>query len=54
MTKTEQQFEEWEAMRRDAKKGQREDRRHNVFWWRNKTFPKQIGSDEETPKQRTL
>ena len=49
MSKTEQQFEEWETMRREAKKRQREDRRLNLFWRRNKTYPKQFGGDEETP-----
>ena len=49
MSKTEQQFEEWERMRREAKKRQREDRRVNLFWRRNKTFPKLFGGDEETP-----
>ena len=49
MSKTERQFEEWETMRRESKKGQLEDRRLNLFWRRNKTFPKQFGGDEETP-----
>ena len=49
MSKTEQQFEECERMRREAKKRQREDRRLNLFWRKNKTFPKQFGGDEETP-----
>ena len=39
MTKTEQQFEEWEKMRLEEKKRQRDDRRLNLFWRRNKTFP---------------
>ena len=49
MSKTEQQFEGWERMRREAKKRQREDRRFNLFWRRNKTFPKQFCGFEETP-----
>ena len=36
-------------MRREAKRKQREDRRLNLFWRRNKTFPAQFGGDEETP-----
>ena len=36
-------------MRGEAKKRQREDRRVNLFWRRNKTFPKLFGGDEETP-----
>ena len=31
MSKTEQQFEEWESMRREAKKRQIEDRRMKIF-----------------------
>ena len=49
MSRTEEQFEEWEKMRQDAKRRQREDRRLNVFWRRNKSFPKQFGGEEETP-----
>ena len=49
MSKTEQQFEEWERMKREAMKRQREDRRLNLLWLRNKTFPKQFGGEEETP-----
>ena len=38
-------------MRVEAKKKkQREDRRLNIFWRRNKTFSKQFGGEEETPK----
>ena len=36
-------------MRQDAKRRQREDRRLNLFWRRNKTFPMQLGGEEETP-----
>ena len=37
-------------MRREAKKKQREDRRLDVFWRRNKCFPPQFRSEEETPE----
>ena len=37
-------------MRRDAKKKQREDRRINIFWRRNKAFPAKFGGEEETPE----
>ena len=36
-------------MRKEAKRRQRADRRLNLFWRRNKTFPKLYGCDEETP-----
>ena len=36
-------------MRREAKRRQREDRRLNLFWRRNRTFPAQFGGDDETP-----
>ena len=50
MSKRERQFEIWEEMRREAKKKQREDRRLNIFWRRNKCFPAQYGgSEEDTP-----
>ena len=49
MSKAEHQFEEWERMRREEKKRQREDRRLNLFWRRNKTFP---GSLEVMRKPR--
>ena len=49
MAKSEQQFDEWEKMRQDAKRRQREDRRLNIFWRRNKTFPAKFGMEEETP-----
>ena len=49
MSKREAQFEEWENMRKEARRRQREDRRLNIFWRRNKTFPMQFGGDEETP-----
>ena len=49
MSKREEQIEEWEPMRSEAKRRQREDRRLNLFWRRNRTFPAQFGSDAETP-----
>ena len=49
MSKREAQFEEWEEMRRQVKKRQRDDRRLNVFWRKNKTFPMKFGGDDETP-----
>ena len=39
MSKREAQFGEWETMRREKKRQQREDRRLNVFWRKNKTVP---------------
>ena len=50
MSKREDQFEEWEKMRLDAKSRQREDRRLNVFWRKNLTFPVQYDRNEETPE----
>ena len=49
LSKREQQLDEWEKMRQDAKRRQREDRRLNLFWRRNKTFPAKFGGDDETP-----
>ena len=49
MSKRETQFEEWERMRRAKRRQQREDRRINIFWRKNKTFPTQFGGEEETP-----
>ena len=37
-------------MRREAKRRQREDRRLNVFWRKNKSFPKRFEEEEETPE----
>ena len=55
LSKREEQYEVWEKMRLDAKKRQREDRRLNVFWRRNKTFPTQFGTTEDTPEvEQTL
>ena len=42
-------------MRVEVKKKQREEKRLNVFWWKNKCLPDQFGNDEETPEaQETL
>ena len=49
LSKREEQFEEWERMRRESKRKQREDRRLNLFWRRNKSFPKQFGGEDVTP-----
>ena len=48
MAKMEEQFEKLETMRKEAEKKRREDRRLNLFWRRNKTFPTQYGGEEET------
>ena len=48
LSRREEQLEELEKMRHDARR-QREDRRLNVFWRKNKNFPTQFGGDEETP-----
>ena len=39
LSRREEQLEAWDKMRREAKRKQREDKRLNVFWRRNKTFP---------------
>ena len=49
ISRREAQFDEWEKMRQEAKKRQREDRRLNLFWRRNKAFPKIFGGEEESP-----
>ena len=49
MSKREAQIDGWERMRREAKNRQREDRRLNVFWRKNKCFPAQYGGTEDTP-----
>ena len=49
MAKREQQFEVWEKMRQEAKRRQREDRRLNIFWRKNKAFPTQFGGEDEFP-----
>ena len=55
MARRETQFDEWEKMRKEAEKRQREDRRMNLFWRRNKCFPAQYGGNEQTPDaQETL
>ena len=48
IAKREEQFEKWEEMRRDAKRRQRADRRLNLFWRKNKSFPKQFEGEDET------
>ena len=48
MSKNEAQLEEWEKMRREAKKRQMEDRRVNLFWRKNKCFPAQYSGCEDT------
>ena len=50
ISRREAQFDEWEKMRQEAKKRQREDKRLNLFWRRNKAFPKKFGSEEESPE----
>ena len=50
MAKREAQFEEWDKMRLETKRQQREDRRLNIFWRKNKTFPMKFGGGEETPE----
>ena len=50
LSKREAQYLVREKMRLDARKRQREDRRLNLFWRKNKTFPVQFGSEEETPE----
>ena len=49
LSKREAQFEEWEDARQERKRKQREDKRLNVFWRKNKCFPAQFGGEEETP-----
>ena len=49
MARRETQFDEWEKMRKEAEKRQREDRRLNLFWRRNKCLPAQFGWNEQTP-----
>ena len=55
LSKREQQLDEWESMREDAKRRQRDDRRLNVFWMKNKTFPAQFGEEKRPriPKKRS-
>ena len=36
-------------MRQDAKRRQRADRRLNLFWRKNKSFPKQFEGEDDTP-----
>ena len=49
MSKREEAFYEWEELRREAKRRQREDRWLNIFWRKNKCFPAHYGGDDETP-----
>ena len=49
LAKREQQFEVWEKMRQEAKRRQREDRRLNIFWRKNKAFPTQFGGEDVFP-----
>ena len=49
LSKREEQLEVWEKMRNESKRRQREDKRLNTFWRKNKTFPVQFGGDDETP-----
>ena len=49
MSRTDELFEMWENMRKEFKRRQREDKRLNTFWRRNKSFPLQFGGDEEIP-----
>ena len=54
VAKREAQYDEWEKMRQDAKRRQREDRRLNLFWRRNKTIPTQFGDDDTLDADETL
>ena len=54
LSKREQQLDEWGRMKQDAKRKQREDRRLNVVWRRNKTFPAKFGGEETPDPQETL
>ena len=49
MSKREEQFDEWEKMMKESKRRQRENRRLDIFWRKNKFFPVQFGGDDETP-----
>ena len=53
LSRREEQFEVWEKLRIEAKRRQREDRRMNVFWRKNKSFPPQFGCEEDTPDAET-
>ena len=51
MSKTDEQFETWEKMRKETKRKQQEDKGLNIFWRRNKTFPVQYcGTEDDTPE----
>ena len=49
ISRREDKYDEWESMRKESKRRQREDRKLNAFWRKNKTFPAQFGGDDETP-----
>ena len=53
LSRREEQFEVWEKNEKRIKKRQREDRRMNVFWRKNKSFPPQFGCEEGTPDAET-
>ena len=51
MSRTDEQFEIWEKMRKETERKQREDKRLNLFWRRNTTFPVQYGgTEDDTPE----
>ena len=54
MSKRETQFEEWENMRKEARRRQREDRRLDIFWRRNRTFPMQFGGNDDLMLEKHL
>ena len=47
ISKRETQFDIWERMREESKRRQREDRRLNLFWRKNRYFPAQFGGEDE-------
>ena len=50
MSKTDERMEEWEKTRQEAKMKPLVDRRHRIFWRRNKTIPARF---EEMVRPRT-
>ena len=54
LSKREEQFEKWENIKEEAKRKQREDRKLNLFWRRNKCFPAQFGGEETPDAEVTL
>ena len=54
LSRREEQFEVWEKMRTEAKRRQREDRRLDVFWRKNKSSRNNLDTKRilQTPKQR--